>query len=1255
MPKVSIVMPVYNGEAYINEAIDSIIAQTFTDWEFIIVNEYGSNEAVTNILHDYEKKDSRIRVIQNETRLRIAESLNVGLRAATGEYIARMDADDIAGKERLAIQTAYMDQHPEIDICGLKVDMFGESTWEWNVYTDPVFLSCACLFYTPFVHPTIMMRAASLRKHQLEYNKDFFYTEDYEFFERASHVLQFTNLEIPETYFYRYLSTNATNVGGNQGLQLQNKVMAVAFERWGLHFSKDEIRILSPNTYPHALSVDEAQDLLEKLDLLLKEVFLCEALRKQFGIYTLFQVLHRRWMDAYESVRWRPEIMGDGQVQRAIDRGFFRREEFYTPRAQKTAETPRVSVVIPTYNSENYIMDTVWSILEQDYDQFEVLIMNEKGSEDRTKECIALFEDPRIRVIQNETKLGLAKSLNLGFQLAKGEYIARADADDVYPKDRLRKQVEFLDANPEIDVCGSWQRHFGKRNYIHKPPVSKEEMRANLIFKCEVCHSTVMLRRDKFAALDVIYDDRYLSEDYELWSRVANKMWFATIPEVLGEYRWNGENITAKKMDMLDIEAQKLVRRNLKQAIGIEIPDEDLILLSGWKNPFMDENQDQEDLRRREAALLDQIEEQNKKVKAVDEKAFSKVLDERRVWAGIQKESVVNRVSRAIEQKDSGGVLKKILKKLLKPLYRPFRIRYENRLISIQESVWRQDGILEDTLQTLHDVDGHLYDYYHDLEVKIQQQNTQIEALQRTLLTAGEVIAQTQKQQQTVGQMLQSLTTTVGMLEQQLRSELGQQADLTRQVLLDQLKSYIAESEKNILQVTDARVWKAEQLINETTDARVWKAEQLINETTDARVWKAEQLINETTDARVWKAESSIKDMSRMYSEDMYKIQKALCPSVCEQVEILFANDTWNTYHHGSSATSSAILKTLKETGKKVGVLPMPLLCENVQVFPRTVLDFESDEFFEIWLQRNPRLVDYIEKSKMIVINGEGCITQYCAGTLNLLYFAYIASKRFGKKCSIINHSLCVRNGMQTETEQDAVLNEAHFREIIRLVYSEIHFAALREKTSLKVLREILSGAGELSFDCISLYIRDSYIPTRSETRYITVSGGNALTDQDIDNLAAAVAELQSRFPDAKPCFLFSDVDMSDATKDRDTYRLLQEKCNLNIEFLAVRTTKEWLDCIFNSEAVITGRFHHSIAAYMLNRPFAAISPDIHKLQSALDMMECSENMVPNDLATDKFLDRVSGICESAKQEYPEKVKEHLLELALNNFKGALK
>lgn len=801
MPKVSIVMPVYNGEAYIKAAIDSIIAQTFTDWEFIIINEYGSNEAVTQILREYEEQDNRIHVIQNETRLRIAESLNVGLRAAKGEYIARMDADDISGKDRLLNQVQYLDEHQEIDICGMKVDMFGETTWDWKVYSDPEYLRCSCLFYTPFIHPTIMMRTSSIRKYNLEYDKTFFYTEDYEFFERASHVLNYTNLEIPQNYHYRYLSTNATNVGGNQGLQLQNKVMKSAFQRWGLEFTDDEIRILSPNTYPYAQSVEQAQDILERLDLLLKEVFLSDALREKFGIDILYQVLHRRWMDAYEAVRWRSEIMDDGQMQRAIDRGFFRREKFYTP--IKASVAPRVSVVIPTYNSERYVMDTLWSILEQDYTQFEVLIMNEYGSDDRTRKCVELFGDGRVQFIQNETKLGLAKSLNLGFRMAKGEYIARADADDIYSTDRLSKQVEFLDAHPEIDVCGTWQRHFGKRNYIHKPVTSKEEMRVNLIFKCDVCHSTVMLRRDKFVSLDVIYDDSYLSEDFELWSRVSPSMWFATIPEVLGEYRWNGNNITAQKMDMLDIEAQKLVRRNLYNTLGLVIPDEDLVLLSGWKNPFMDETKDVEQLRSREEELLTKIEKRNHEIGALDEKALSKFLYERKVWAGIQKAHMFRRTASSCEPKqNTGGVWRKMLKRIIKPLYRPFRTRYENRLIGIQESVWRHDGVLDGIEKTLHDMDGHLYDYHHKLELKIEQQGAYIDQLQALIK---------------------------GMTEE-----------------LKSIRNQIVASENTVVQAMDGRIWQAEKLINQTTDTRVWNAEKLINQTLDGRIWEAEKLIKRT-------------------------------------------------------------------------------------------------------------------------------------------------------------------------------------------------------------------------------------------------------------------------------------------------------------------------------------------------------------------------------------------------------------------------
>lgn len=891
-------MPVYNGEKYLHEAIESILAQSFSDWEFLIINEYSSNQETTDILMQYEKQDKRIRIIQNQERLRIAESLNVGLRAAQGEYIARMDADDIAGKDRFAFQVAYMDRHPDIDICGLKVDMFGENTWDWKVFSNPEYLHCACLFYTPFVHPTVMMRAASLQRYRLEYNKDFFYTEDYEFFERASCVLKYTNIELSGAYFYRYLSTNATNVGGNKGLQLQNDVMTTAMGRWGLHFTKEEIRILSPNTYPYAHSVDEAQDLLVQLDLLLKEILLCDALREAFGIDILFQVLHRRWMDAYEALRWRTEIMEDGQVQRAVERGLFYRKKFYVAVPQAVELCPRVSVVLPTYNSESYIMDTIWSLLEQDYKNFEILVINEKDSEDRTKKEITLFHDPRVRIIQNQEKLGLANSLNLGFQIAKGEFVARADADDLYSPERFSKQVAFLDSHPEIDVCGTWQRHFGKRNYIHRPPAAKEDLRANLIFKCEVCHSTVMLRREKFLALDVIYDDEYLSEDYELWSRVSPNMWFATIPEVLGEYRWNGENITAKKLDRLDIEAQKLVQRNLKLMIGLEVPEQDLILLSGWKNPFMDKTQDQEELRRREEILLEQIEKQNEKVGSVDRKAMKQVLYERRVWSGLQKEPVFSRVSKITEQEKPKGIMKKYLKKLFKkifrPLYRPIRVRYENRLIGIQDTVWNQEGKLDHMLQTLYDVDGHLYDYYRYLEVKIQRMNNNIEAIQKALLVAETSIVQMQSKLEQELELIQKVFPEfkVGLKENeesillavnkrvndseklisqtmdtriQKAEEFINQTTDTRiwnaEKLINQaIDTRICQAEKLVNQTTDTRIWNAEKLINQTTDARICQAEKLVNQTTDTRIWNAEKLINQVTDTRVWKAEETIKE-----------------------------------------------------------------------------------------------------------------------------------------------------------------------------------------------------------------------------------------------------------------------------------------------------------------------------------------------------------------------------------------------------------
>ena len=114
-PQISVVMPAYNAEKYITEAIDSILFQTFKDFEFIIIND-ASTDSTKDIIESY--KDPRIKLVNNEQNKGVAKSLNIGISVACGKYIARMDADDIALPERFQKQFDFMEQHPNIDVCG---------------------------------------------------------------------------------------------------------------------------------------------------------------------------------------------------------------------------------------------------------------------------------------------------------------------------------------------------------------------------------------------------------------------------------------------------------------------------------------------------------------------------------------------------------------------------------------------------------------------------------------------------------------------------------------------------------------------------------------------------------------------------------------------------------------------------------------------------------------------------------------------------------------------------------------------------------------------------------------------------------------------------------------------------------------------------------------------------------------------------------------------------------------------------------
>jgi glycosyltransferase involved in cell wall biosynthesis len=199
---------------------------------------------------------------------------------------------------------------------------------------------------------------------------------------------------------------------------------------------------------------------------------------------------------------------------------------------------PRVTVLMPVFNGAPYLAEAIRSILHQTFTDFEFLIIDD-GSTDESVAVIHGFHDPRIHLVHNETNLGLVASLNKGLELAQGEYIARMDQDDISRLERLACQVRYMDAHPQIGVCGSWVQFIPKaNNYVWKLPEKSEEILCWQFHTVGVAHPSVMMRRRLFEEHRLLYDPQYRHiEDYELWGRAIRYMDFANIQKVLLDYR----------------------------------------------------------------------------------------------------------------------------------------------------------------------------------------------------------------------------------------------------------------------------------------------------------------------------------------------------------------------------------------------------------------------------------------------------------------------------------------------------------------------------------------------------------------------------------------------------------------------------------------------------------------------------------------------------------------------------------------------
>jgi glycosyltransferase involved in cell wall biosynthesis len=207
-PKVTVLMPVYNAEVYLRKSIESILNQTFTNLEFIIFND-GSTDGSAAIVSSYD--DPRIYFINNQVNLGYARCLNTGLSIAKGEYIARMDADDVSLPNRLASQVSILDAMPHIGVCSTNVVSINENSetisepW-WKKTLTPI--EWLLLWENPIAHPSVMIRKSVLEENEINYNIDCTPAEDYDLWCRLVLITGF--YRIVEVFLhYRILTGSA--------------------------------------------------------------------------------------------------------------------------------------------------------------------------------------------------------------------------------------------------------------------------------------------------------------------------------------------------------------------------------------------------------------------------------------------------------------------------------------------------------------------------------------------------------------------------------------------------------------------------------------------------------------------------------------------------------------------------------------------------------------------------------------------------------------------------------------------------------------------------------------------------------------------------------------------------------------------------------------------------------------------------------------------------------------------------------------
>lgn len=296
MPEISVIMPVYNAEKYLAEAVDSILCQTYTDWELIIIDD-GSTDESDTIIRSYS--DSRIRYYRNDGNQGLITTLNKGISLCSGKYIARMDADDISMPERFQLQKDFLDSHPDCALCGSDAEVINEyesiTGKILNLRSDD-YLQVNLLFSVPFVHPSVMLRAEILKENL--FDERYKHAEDYELWCRIADQYRLANLP---SYLlkYRWHTTNVSVLNSQTQKKLKNDIICGQLCKIGLNPTDRELYLHTISFEQHnskdKISVQTFDD-FDGLNIWFRKIIEANYSRKRYNASALESYLWSRWI-----------------------------------------------------------------------------------------------------------------------------------------------------------------------------------------------------------------------------------------------------------------------------------------------------------------------------------------------------------------------------------------------------------------------------------------------------------------------------------------------------------------------------------------------------------------------------------------------------------------------------------------------------------------------------------------------------------------------------------------------------------------------------------------------------------------------------------------------------------------------------------------------------------------------------------------------------------------------------------------------